>query len=265
MLKEEIVKKYKDEERLLISRVLDKLELADRNEQVQALDFLNLNEQALIGKILNQIKRKNVFYGGYEEAERKILFVIPNKLDRFMDIINYNEFFGVIRIKLSTKIKEKYTHRKYLGALIKLGLKREKIGDILVDDEGADIIACKEITKFLYSNLPMLKRFEDCDIQEISIDSLKKVKLNLQYRNIQVSSMRLDNIISELANTSRNKASKIILEQRVFLNYVCETKATKLVKENDTITIRGKGRFKIDEIMGNTKKGKINIKIEYFS
>ena len=264
MLKEEVVKKYKDEERLLISKVLDKIELADRNMHIQSSDFLNLNEQALISKILNQIQREAILYGGYENAERKMLFVIPDKLNKSIDKINYNEFFGVIRIKLSSKIKEKYTHRNYLGALIKLGLKREKIGDILVDNDGADIIASKEIIKFLYINLPMLKRFEYCNIQEIGIESLKKVKLNLQYRSIQVSSMRLDNIISELMNTSRSKASQIILEQRVFLNYVCETKVTKLVKENDIITIRGKGRFKIDEIIGNTRKGKINIKIEYF-
>lgn len=264
MLREDILKKYKNEERLLISKILDKIELTDKKKQIQSSDFLNLNEQALVSKILNKIKRKFVFHGSYEEAERKMLFIIPDKCENYTDNINYNEYMGVIRIKLSNKIKEKYTHRNYLGALIKLGLKREKIGDILVDNEGADIIASKEIIKFLYINLPSLKRFGNCTVQEICIEDLKKVTQNIQYRTIQVSSMRLDNIISEIAKTSRNKASQIILEQRVFLNYVCETKATKLVKENDNITIRGKGRFRIDEIIGNTKKGKINIKIEYF-
>ena len=265
MLKEEILKKYKDEERLLISRILDKIELVDKKKQIQKSDFMNLNEQALINRISNKIKVKFVFYGGYDESERKMLFVIPDKSENNIDNIKYNEYMGAIRIKLSNKIKEKYTHRNYLGGVIKLGIKREKIGDILVDDEGADIIASREIIKYLYINLPSLKRFENCMIQEINIESLKKTTRNIQYRTIQVSSMRLDNIISELAKTSRNKANQIILEQRVFLNYVCENKSTKLVNENDTITIRGKGRFKIDEIIGNTKKGKINIKIEYFS
>ena len=91
------------------------------------------------------------------------------------------------------------------------------------------------------------------------------MKQNIEDRIIQVSSMRLDNIIAELARTSRSKSSEIITNERVFVNYVCETKSTKLVKENDLITIRGKGRFKICEILGTTKKGKTNIKIEIFS
>ena len=168
-------------------------------------------------------------------------------------------------IELSNKIKEKYTHRNYLGVIVKLGLKREKIGDILVDKDGADIIACKEIIRFLEFNLPGLNRFKECEVHEIKLDELRKIIIIPKYKTIQVSSMRLDNIVSELANTSRNKSSQIIESQRVFVNYICETKITKQIKEKDLITIRGKGRFKIDEIVGNTKKGKINLKIEYFS
>ena len=102
-------------------------------------------------------------------------------------------------------------------------------------------------------------------MQEIKIDELKKITIIPKYKTIQVSSMRLDNIVSELENTSRNKSSQIIESQRVFVNYICETKVTKQIKEKDIITIRGKGRFIIDEIVGNTKKGKLNLKIEYFS
>lgn len=76
--------------------------------------------------------------------------------------------------------------------------------------------------------------------------------------------MRLDNIISEISNTSRSKANQMILDKKVFINYLCESKVTKQIKEKDTITIRGIGRFKINQIIGNTRKGKINIKIEYF-
>lgn len=267
MLREEILNKYKDEERLLVSKILDKIELADKNNVTENTDFLNLNEQFLAKKILNKVKRKGIFYGCFEEAERKMLFLIPKKNENNLENlkINYNNYIGVIRIKLSSKIQEKYIHRNYLGALMKLGLKREKIGDILVDNEGADIIACEEIIKFLKLNLQTLKRFNDCDVQEVEIENIKKVVIIPKYKIIQVSSMRLDNIISELVNTSRNKANQIILEQRVFLNYVCETKNTRQIKEKDVIAIRGKGRFKIDEIIGNTKKGKLNIKIEYFS
>ena len=77
--------------------------------------------------------------------------------------------------------------------------------------------------------------------------------------------MRLDNIVSELAQTSRSKASEILTNQKVFVNYECETKNTKIVKLDDLITIRGKGKFKITKIIGNTKKGKMNIMVQYYN
>lgn len=267
MVKEEILNKYKDEERILVSRILDKIELSDKNLKIENTDFLNLNEQIVAKNILNKSKRKGIFYGCFEDSERKMLFIIPSKFEKKLDElkINYEDYVGIIRIKLSSKIKEQYSHRNYLGAIIKLGVKREKVGDILVDKEGADIIVSKEILKFLKLNLSGLNRFKECELQEIKIDELKKIEIISKHKTIQVSSMRLDNIVSELANTSRNKSSQIIESQRVFVNYVCETKNTKQIKENDTITIRGKGRFIIKEIVGNTKKGKLNLKIEYFS
>ena len=76
--------------------------------------------------------------------------------------------------------------------------------------------------------------------------------------------MRLDNVISELARCSRNKALDIINQERVFLNFQCETKKTKQIKTGDMVTIRGKGRFFVKDIVGQTRSGRIVIKIDKF-
>ena len=54
MVKEEILNKYKDEERILVSRILDKIELSDKNLKIENTDFLNLNEQIVAKNILNK-------------------------------------------------------------------------------------------------------------------------------------------------------------------------------------------------------------------
>lgn len=145
---------------------------------------------------------------------------------------------------------------------MKLGIKREKIGDILVDENGADIIISTEILKFLLNNLEELTRFQKAKIEEIPLTSLRKVKIEKEEVKITVSSMRLDNIVAELANCSRNKANELLMQERVFVNFENITKQTKEVKAGDKITIRGKGRFEIKEIIGNTRKGKIIIQVE---
>ena len=76
--------------------------------------------------------------------------------------------------------------------------------------------------------------------------------------------MRLDNIVAEIAKCSRNKALEYLIQERVLVNFEVITKQTKEVKIRDRITIRGKGRFEIKEVLGNTKKGRIFLQIEKF-
>ena len=203
-------------------------------------------------------------FGGFEQAERKIFVIYPEKFNSSIVQKNLSSIIQIVRIELPEDLKGKYTHRDYLGAVIKLGVKREKIGDIIVDNDGADIIVNKDISKFLLENLGGLTRFSKSTISVQSIDDLRPVEIKKEEREIIVSSLRLDNVISELAKCSRNKALDIINMERVFVNFQCETKKTKQVKNGDMITIRGKGRFFIKELVGQTRSGRVIIKIEKF-
>ena len=145
---------------------------------------------------------------------------------------NYNKMLKIVRIQLPEEEKEKYTHRNYLGGIVKLGLKREKVGDIIVSTQGADIVVVEEFSNILKEQLPSLTR--------------------------------LDNIVSDLARTSRSKAAQIMNQERVFINGQNETKLSKQVKLNDIITIRGKGRFVIKKFEGKTRSGRTVVVIEKY-
>ena len=56
----------------------------------------------------------------------------------------------------------------------------------------------------------------------------------------------------------------IINQERVLVNFECETKKTKIIKPNDMITIRGKGRFFVKEFVGQTRSGRDVVKVEKF-
>lgn len=258
--------KYKQpEEKLILSKILDKINFCETKNQIQITDFFDLAKQKLIQKFLKSQKEENyLFFGGFEEAERKMLIFYPEKLNRLVkeNKINLGEWLKVIRLTLPNENKGKYTHQNYLGALLKLGIKREKIGDILVEEDGADILIHKDILKFLQQNLIQLTRFQKAKIEEINLQDLRKVVISKEQIKITVSSMRLDNIVAELAKCSRSKANDLLIQERVFVNFMEVSKATKEVKEGDKITIRGKGRFFIKEILGNTKKGNIILLIE---
>ena len=266
MNKQELLKDYKNQEdKLLLAVVLDKIEFCRSKNKIECTDFLNLAEQDLVDKFLKKRKFENYyFFGGAGEAERKVLIVFPEKLNEEMVSKNHSKFISVIKITLPISLEDDYDHRRYLGAIMKLGIERAKIGDICVKQKGAEIIVKNEILSFLMQNLGSLTRFSSAEIEEMEIGDLNEIEAKKMEITEIVASLRLDNIVASLARTSRGKALDLLEQERVFLNFKCETKASRQVKVGDVITIRGKGRFVFKEISGNTKKGRFVIKIDKF-
>ena len=151
-----------------------------------------------------------------------------------------------------------------MGGIVNLGIKREKVGDILVSDDGADILVKNESAEMLKNELGTLTRFENAKIEIIELQQLRRQEIKVEELNIIVPSLRLDNFVSDLARTSRSKAVQMIDSERVFINGQNETKSSKQVKLGDVITIRGKGRFVVKEFGGSTRSGRTVIRIEKY-
>ena len=264
--KEQILEKYKNkEDKLLIAKLIDKIQIEEKQNKLVYTNFLDTYQKNIVEKTLKQLNKENViFYGGYDNSERTICIIYPEKLKNISKEILGEGILEIIRINLPKESFGKFVHRQYLGALMKIGLQREKIGDILVEENGADIIVMKEISKYIKENIGELTRFSKAKIEILKIENLRKVTIKKQEIKVIVSSLRLDNIVSELTKTSRKNAEEIIKQERVFINYELQTKNTKHVKEKDKITIRGKGKFEIKEIVGETKNGRIVVLIEKY-
>lgn len=260
MDKNNIIDKWKnDEDRIQVSKLIDKINAVEKQNKIQYTDFLSPIELQTLKKALNIIGYKNyMIYGGVENAQRNIIILYPEKLEELFtsNQFDYNSILNTIRISQVSSNSEKLEHRQYLGGLIKLGLRREKIGDIIVKDEGADIVVLKEITKFIILNVHELTRFRNYNVEVVNIANTVKKEQEFDEMKIIISSLRLDNIVASLAKTSRGKAEEIIKDERVFINYESQQKNTKQIKENDIITIRGVGKYLIKEIAGNTKNGR---------
>lgn len=255
----------KQDDKMCLSRLLDKIEASKSKDKIETTDFLDMYQVALVENFLRKIKFENYqLYGGYDEAERKVAVIYPKKIDKKMLEKNYSKILKIVRVLLPEEEHGKYAHRNYLGGIVKLGLNREKIGDILVTEEGADIITVEGFANILKQRLPSLTRFESSDITIEEIQNIKKRKIKIEEIKIIVPSLRLDNIVSDLAKTSRSKAVQIIEQERVFINGQNETKASKQLKINDIITIRGKGRFVIKGFEGTTRSGRTVVIIEKY-
>lgn len=266
MNKQELLKDYKrPEDKIVLAQILDKIEFAEKRDTIETTDFLDMYQIAMVNNFLRKIDLKNVsLNGGFEDAERKVLFLFSDKYDEKMLEKNYGKAINIIRISLPDEEKGKYNHRNYLGGIVKLGIKREKVGDILVFEDGADILVKQEMSENLKQELGTLTRFQNAQIDIVNLEELRKPEIKVEEISIIVPSLRLDNIVSDLAKTSRSKAVQILDSERVFVNGQNETKASKQVKLGDVITIRGKGRFVVKEFTGTTRSGRTVVRIEKF-
>ena len=248
--------KYKNSQyKLLIAKIIDKCEFCKTKNKITYTDFLNISEISIVKNVLKEEKIQNyIIYGGKEDADRSLVIFYPEKFSEEMLKKNFEKIFEVIRIKLPNNIK--YEHREFLSGIMKLGIVREKFGDIIVTDFGADIIVLSEISKVLSNDLKVLTRFRKSEITIENIKELSKIETEFEEVNLIVSSIRLDNFVAELANCSRNNSEEIINEGRVFINSINEFKPSKKININDIITIRGKGKFIFDGIEKETRSGR---------
>ncbi len=252
-----------DRKQYEIEKVSDKIEFCKTRNKIVNTDFLDMAAKGEVLKFLKSEGLKNYFFeGGKENADRSVLVIYPEKITKEMARNNIDKILEVIRIKLPKELK--YEHREYLSGIMKLGLKREKFGDIIVNDRGADIIVLKEISEYLKQGLIELTRFRKSEIDIVNISEIKNVETSFEEFTIIVASLRLDNFVSELARCSRTRAEELIVEQRVFLNSVLAEKTAKKVEAGDIIAIRGKGKFIFDSIERETRNDRLVLKMKKY-
>lgn len=110
----------------------------------------------------------------------------------------------------------------------------------------------------------MLTRFKKSLIEVINIQDIKNKIDKFDEFSVIVSSMRLDNFVSEITKTSRTKAIEIIEDGRVFVNYEDSYKSSRLIKEGDILIVRGKGKFIIENIERYTRREKLVVNIKKY-
>ncbi|WP_416335231.1 RNA-binding protein [Anaerococcus sp. DFU013_CI05] len=210
--------------------------------------FLDPFEQEVIESIANKNKIDIKFVGGNDLAERKIFIA-----NFFYEPIDESNYINVLKFN-----HDGLSHPDVLGSLMSLNLERESIGDIVIDENACEFAILKDEANFVKYNLTKIKN-QSINV-EVKNNNELEIKLDdyINYNGF-VSSLRLDNIISEFTNTSRSKAKDLIKAKLVKVNYEIIDDPSKLIKENSMISVRREGRFIFDEITGSSKKGNSHI------
>lgn len=253
-----------DNDKIITARIEDKLEQCERGSYITATGFLNMHEQSLAMRIVRgRSDVKSFFYGGYDDAERRIIMFVPDGYaDTLEEALEMISPLSVLHIKVVPGGR-KLTHRDYLGSVLSLGLDRSVIGDILVNDNGADMIVNSEIVDFLLAEFHSAGH-TNLQITASDIGELEVPEQRVKAVRDTLSSPRLDNVVSAAFHVSRSEAVRAIKGGIVFVNHEEVTKIDKRIDEGDTIVLRGKGKAILSELSGLSKKGRIWAEFKVF-
>src|SRR5690554_5936325 len=124
---------FQPEERIFINRVTDWIHDAGQYHELKQTDFLDPRQQFIVQSLVNRhTDIQSVFYGGYEDAERKKACIAPD-----YRIIEHSDFdMKVLSITSNDTKIANLDHGDFMGAILNIGMKRDKIGDIHVHDGG---------------------------------------------------------------------------------------------------------------------------------
>lgn len=239
--------------KLFNSKLDDAVYLCEKRHSPYFFSFLTEEEQAYAEQHLNSVHFTNYsFFGGSDTSERRVLGLF---YDEQTD-------FPVDAILFTFRKTDKLTHRDFLGSLMSLGIERETVGDILVGDGRAVVFVKSEIKEYIMSQISKVGKV-GVTLSDADGSALPQGR-GVEEKEYTVSSMRLDNIVSAVSGLSREKAKNLILSGSVSVNHLPCQKISRNAEQGDKLTIRGKGKFEISGVLGETKKHRIRISIIHY-
>ena len=247
------------EERLALSRVLDRYEQSRRRGTGEATDFLTPQQRLRSLELLRLAGAGESDYvctGGYPEAERQVILFLPDWLEE------PEEELAFLRAAFHGG-DSSLTHRDVLGSLMGLGVTRERVGDILISDHSADVVVAPSLVEFLLQNWDSAGRVR-LEVSLIGREELTAPQVQVKEVRDTVSSLRLDAVVASAFSLSRGKAAELIAAGKVAMDHVPCEKGDKPVAEGAVISVRGLGKARLTECGRVTKKGRIALTIERY-
>ena len=265
-----------ENEKLILGRIKDLSRRANENNYVTHTDFLSLSELSDITALCAREKLitgeneidgvRYLVYGGMEDPDRAVMCFLPAYLEKedflFQKKQECNILSSILMEPANIKYADELTHRDYLGALMNMGIERNRIGDIRTNQKKAYVVVMSEVAGLICEELCRIKHttvkcrivpVTDCDIVP-------------EYKEIEgtVSSERIDAILAFVFKLSRSKAQELVESEAVFIDGKTAHSAGYDLKSGSRVSVRGFGKFIYDGPSGQTRKGRLSVRVRLF-
>ncbi len=256
MNEKELIQKFaQDEEEILLGKRI--FDLARRAETAwfSCTDFLTPSQLVFCKSLLDSSKIPYQSGGGYEGAVRQLLL--------FGEGAAYQtgEDSPICALKLDCPMP--VGHRDILGSVLGLGIRREKVGDILVGETASTLLIRRDILPYLTVNLERIGS-APVRVQEVPLASIIPPAPQFDTIHVSVASLRLDAVLAAVYHLSREEAQQQIRRQMAQVDYRIADSPSKAVEPGSILSLRGYGKFLLSSVAGETRRGKLRLEIKKY-
>ena len=247
------------DDRVLLAKLWDKIGAGIRRSIPANTCFLSSREQEMARFLFGE-ESGLMFFGGYGDAERRMLVYLPEYLD---EESLYEEDSPMVCLRATFFEDDVLTHRDFLGALMGAGIARETVGDICVGRGCCDFFVTAEIATYIEQNFLSAGRTK-LHISRVSLYEAQIPEPEIKEIKDTVASLRLDSVISSGFRIGRSLAAQYISAGKAAIDGLPCEKPDKNVAEGMKISVRGLGKIKLASVNGRTKKDRISVIIHRY-
>ena len=254
---------------MLLAQAEDLISRCGRQDIPVSSGFLDAAEQSVLRRKFGT-KQGDVtiaYCGGYEGADRVVMACLPYYMTGGGEdeAVYFEKILTVVRASVAkgsaaSSRGRALSHGDWLGALMGLGISRSVIGDILVTDDGADIIALKDMSEYLAQNLVSAGKAK-VSTEVVPLNELRIREEDVTEYTDTVASLRLDAVLASAFRMSRGKAAEAIRRGLVFVDHIEVARPDMNVGEGAEMVIRHMGKARLAEVGRRTRKDRITITI----
>lgn len=244
---------------MLLAKLWDKIHAGMRKSIPANTCFLSTREVEMAKFLFGEPEGLYVF-GGYSEAERKMLVYLPEYLE---EAALYEEDSPCVCLRAVFYEGDSPSHRDFLGALMGAGIGRETVGDICVGKGSCDFFVTAEIAPYILQNFTSAGRTK-LHLQQIPLTEAAIPEPEIKEIKDTMASLRLDSVISSGFRIGRSLAAQYVSSGKASIDGLPCEKPDKAVSEGMKISVRGLGKIKLYAVNGRTKKDRISVVIHRY-
>ncbi len=250
---------HNPEDKLLLAKLWDKINSGIRKNIPANTCFLSPRELEMAKYLFGEPEGLYTF-GGYGEAERKMLVYLPEYLE---EAALYDGDSPCVCLRATFYQGDCPNHRDFLGALMGAGIGRENVGDICVDKGSCDFFVTAEIAPYILQNFTSAGRTK-VHMEQIPLADAHIPEPEVKEIRDTLASLRLDSVISSGFRIGRSLAAQYVSAGKAAIDGLPCEKPDKPVAEGAKISVRGLGKILLHQVNGRTKKDRISVTIHRY-